>query len=400
MKIPLKDCESTLELCFRCSRCKWICDWDIKSAEFSYICPSLKKFLFDAYSVQGRIDIARALLNGELDYSDKLLEIIYACTLCGGCEVTCKRNRADMEPLKVLHELRFKCVADGIGPMEEHQKFANKVQKFHNPYGEPHETRFEWMPEDHIKSEKAKIAFFVGCTFSYRLPNVARSTIRLLNKLNIKFKVFQGDEYCCGGVLYRVGLASKTKELMEHNLKMIARSGVERVLFACPGCYETFKSIYPKLGGKMNFEVLHVVEFLSDLLDSDKIEFNEFRKHATYHDPCHLGRLMGIYEEPRKILNAIPELKLVEMERSMDNAWCCGAGGGVKAAFKDFALWTAQERLKEVKKSGSNLLLTACPFCELNLKEAVESSGESIEVKDIIELMLETLKTPTNGDSF
>ncbi len=390
--MPLEDCESTLELCFRCSRCKWICDWDIKSAEFAYICPSLKKFLFDAYSAQGRIDIARAILRGELDYSDKLLEIIYACTLCGGCEVTCRRNQANMEPLKVLYELRFRCVEDGKGPMEQHKIFAENVEKYHNPYGEPHEARFEWMPEGETDNEGAEIGFFVGCTVPYRLPNVARAAAGILKKLNIKFRVFQGEEFCCGGVLYRVGLTSKTHELMDHNLNMIEGSGIKKLLFVCPGCYETFKSIYPKLGGNLKFEVQHMVEFLSEHLDNNKIEFNESPQRVTYHDPCHLGRLEGIYEQPRKILNAIPGLILVEMERTMDNAWCCGAGGGVKAAFKDFAFWAASERLDEAKTTDSRLLLTACPFCELNLKEPAEVYKEYPEVKDILEFICETLK--------
>lgn len=392
-KVTLKDCESTLELCFRCSRCKWICDWDIKSAEFSYICPSLKKYLFDAYSVQGRIDIARALLRGELDYNDKLLEIIYACTLCGGCEVTCRRNRADMEPLKVLYELRFKCVDDGKGPMEQHKKFAENVEKYHNPYGEPHETRFDWLPKSTESNEEAEIGLFIGCTIPYRLPNVAKVASNILTKLNIKFKVFQGEEICCGSVLYRVGLASKATELMEHNLKMIKRKGIKKLLFLCPGCYETFKSVYPKLGADLDFELMHMVEFLSDLVDKNELKFNSLHQSVTYHDPCHLGRLLGVYEQPRKILNAIPELTLIEMDRKMDNTWCCGAGGGVKSAFKNFALWAAKERLKEAKTTNSRLIITACPFCELNLKDSIEISDESLEVKDILELVDETIIT-------
>lgn len=365
----------------------------MKSAEFAYICPSLKRFLFDAYSAQGRMDIARAILKGELDYSDKLLEIIYACPLCGGCEVTCRRNQATMEPLKVLYELRFKCVDDGKGPMEQHKKFAENIEKFHNPYGEPHEARFEWMPEGEKDNEGAEIGFFVGCTVPYRLPIVAKAAAGILKKLNVKFRVFPDEEFCCGGVLYRVGLTSKTRELMEHNLKMIEESGIKTLLFVCPGCYETFKSIYPKLGGDLNFEVQHMVEFLSEFLDNNKMEFNESPHRVTYHDPCHLGRLEGVYEQPRKILNAIPGLTLVEMERTMDNAWCCGAGGGVKAAFNEFSLWAARERLDEAKSTGSRLLLTACPFCELNLKEPTELDREYPVVKDILELIYEILKT-------
>jgi Fe-S oxidoreductase len=364
----------------------------MKNAEFSYICPSLKKFLFDAYSVQGRIDIARALLKNELTYSDKLVEIIYACTLCGGCEVTCKRNRADMEPLKVLYELRKKCVNDGIGPMEQHKNFAANIEKYNNPYGEPHEARFAWMP-DHLKGdEETEIGLFFGCTIPYRLPDVAKAAISVLKKLKLKYRVFMGEEICCGSVLYRVGFTSQVTNLMEHNLKMIDQSGINKLLFLCPGCYETFKSIYPKLGATLNFEVEHMVEFLSEFVENNKIKFEKFQQIITYHDPCHLGRLSGIYEQPRKILNAIPGLTLREMDRKMDNTWCCGAGAGVKAAFNDFALWSAKERIKEVKSTHSGTVLTACPFCELNLKDSVEQDNESIEVKDIIEIIDKAIK--------
>ncbi|MBS7249303.1 MAG: (Fe-S)-binding protein, partial [Candidatus Freyarchaeota archaeon] len=221
----------------------------------------------------------------------------------------------------------------------------------------------------------------------------ANATVNILKKLNIKFKVLGDEEYCCGGVLYRVGLASQARELMEHNLKKIEESGLKKLLFVCPGCYETFKSIYPKLGGKLNFEVQHMVEFLSSLSENKRIKFKELSEIVTYHDPCHLGRLAGIYDQPRKILNAIPRLKLVEMDRKMDNSWCCGAGAGVKAAFNDFALWSAKERLEEAKTTGSKLLLTACPFCELNFKDSSEHGKNYPEIKDIVELVDDLMTT-------
>jgi heterodisulfide reductase subunit D len=174
---------------------------------------------------------------------------------------------------------------------------------------------------------------------------------------------------------------------------MIEKSGIKKLLFLCPGCYETFKSIYPKLGGEFDFKVEHIVEFLSEFVENNDIQFNELPERITYHDPCHLGRLSGVYEQPRKILKAIPELQLVEMDRIKDNTWCCGAGGGVKAGFKEFALWSATERINEVKATGSRILLTACPFCELNLKDSVAAHKEAIAVKDIIELVDKIMKT-------
>jgi len=389
--MTLEDYKKTLELCFRCSRCKWICDWDIKSARFSSICPSLKRFLFDAYSAQGRIDIARALLTGDLDYSDKLLEIVYACTLCGGCDITCKRSKGEMEPLRVLYELRAKCVADGKGPLRQHLRFAQSIEEHHNPYDEPHEGRFNLIGRKSTPRKQNGIGYFIGCTAAYKVPRIAKSALSIMNKLGMNVSILGSEEYCCGGPLYRVGLTEKAKESMQHSLEAVKKLGLGKVVFTCPGCYDAFKSIYPKLGGKVDFEPVHIVDFLARTLDQQRIKLKRIRQQVTYHDPCHLGRFMDVYEQPRKILQAIPGLKLVEMERNRDNSWCCGAGGGVKSAFGEFALWSANERLEEAQATRSDTVVTACPFCELNLSQAANASGKTLQVRDILELVDEAI---------
>jgi Fe-S oxidoreductase len=164
------------------------------------------------------------------------------------------------------------------------------------------------------------------------------------------------------------------------------------------------KRHYPGLGGK--FEVLHMVEILLQLIKGGSIKFRkEIPLDVTYHDPCHLGRRLsqapgyyipgkavnGLYEEPRKIISAIPGINLIEMYRIKEYAWCCGAGGGVREAYPDFSLWVAEERIKEARAVGAEAIVTACPWCERNFMDAIERSGIQMKVYDIVDLVYEAM---------
>ena len=227
------------------------------------------------------------------------------------------------------------------------------------------------------------------------------------------------EEYCCGSPVLRTGDVKTFEEFLNKNLDVIESKGIETVIFSCAGCYDTFKVDYP-LRRKVNFRVLHVVEFFSELLETEQLKLTEEVPFTvTYHDPCHLGRnaeryeewdgnvvnLMplvsinippktkrtgskGIYDAPRTILNNIPGLKFVEMERIKEYAYCCGAGAGVKSAFPELALNTAKSRIEEAEDTGANVLTSACPFCSTNLQDAINDSDSKLKFFDISELLL------------
>jgi Fe-S oxidoreductase len=162
---------------------------------------------------------------------------------------------------------------------------------------------------------------------------------------------------------------------------------VRKGVFSCSDGLSHLKLLYPRVTIKMNFEVVHMVEYLDQLIKEGKIKFTRnVPIKVTYHDPCHLGRYAGIYEPPRDILRSIPGLELIEMERSREYSWCCGAGAGVKQAYPDFSLWTAKERIKEAKETGATALVTSCPWCLRNFKDAIKESGEKLDVYDIAEI--------------
>ena len=332
------------------------------------------------------MEIARGLLDKSLKIpTDKLLEIIYSCTTCGSCETICFYNR-EIRPVKVFETLRELLVEEEIGPLPEHIVFINSIKNKHNPYNEEHSERLEWLDKK-INLKSAKLLYFVGCTSSYRTKNIAQATVKILEKLNIDFDI-TGDEWCCGSPLFRVGAVDLGEDVMRHNVEEMKKLGVEKVIFSCAGCYRTFKEDYPAHGIELEFEVQHVSEFLADLIKEGKIKLEDLELDVTYHDPCHLGRHLGVYSAPRDVIEAIPKAKLVEMYRNRYNAWCCGAGGGVKSGYKDLALETAGERIEEAKKTGTKILVSTCPFCQLNLKDAAKAKGEDLEVIDLTELLL------------
>jgi len=391
-------------------------------SKFSTRCPSEKKYLFDSFSAWGRLRLALGLINGRINYSERLIEAIYKCQLCGACDAGCKRN-LDLEILLSLEALRIKCVNDGYGPMPEHKKLADKIEKEHNIFGAPHKNRKKWMKDD--KTDKdADIIYFVGCYSSYIMPEISKSTADIINKAGIGFKLMEPSEYCCGYPLYSTGQLEKAKKIAEHNIETIKNSGASTVLTSCAECYKTLKVDYPKMFNKstndMGYRVIHLVEFVDEQIKKGNIQIkNRLDLRITYHDSCNLARMSepwvfwegkrghfgvtnptmprrrgtyGIYHQPRDILKSIPGINLVEMIRIRENAWCCGAGGGVKEAFPDFAKWTAKERLLEVKETGAEALVTTCPRCKDNFNQTIKDNGDNIKVYDISELIKEAIK--------
>jgi len=417
----LKDYLYTMKSCNSCGQCRFILGPKMKGWEYAEICPIHLRYQYDAYSGQGLINIAQELLEGELEYTDDLIRHVYTCTTCGACDINCKSVR-DMEVLDTILALRAKCVEDGQGPMPEHRKYAESAAKHHNIYGKPHAQRFDWLPKDAALSEKATTAYFAGCTTAYLYPDIARDTMKILKAGGVDFKVMSADEYCCGAPLWRTGQSEAAKRLAEHNMEAFRKHGIKTVITSCAECYGTFRGFYPRIS-EPDFKVLHISEVINRLLEEGKLKpVNELSMKVTYHDPCLLGRLSelyipwsgeiksfgyheppkqwrrgtnGIYDAPREVLKAIPGIELVEMTRNEENAFCCGGGGGVPAAFPDFALWTATERLSEAGSTGAEAVVSACPFCATNFRNAINATQSSIRYHDLTELVSRALAPKT-----
>jgi Fe-S oxidoreductase len=420
--MALEDFRSDQERCSYCSYCKWIPQDKIKSWRFAKGCPSIAYNNFNAYSARGRFAVARSLLQGRSNYTDRVLDVIYKDLSCGSCDVSCKVCRYNLEPLGNILELKARAVEDGQLLPQHIPIIDNLKEQDTMMLGMLKADRGKWangLAVKDLTKEKAGVAFFVGCRFSYdeELWKVPRAAIRLLKKVGIDIGIMGGDEICCGSRAYQMGYRREFTQFAEKNIEAWQEAGVKTIVTSCSDCYFAFKRLYPELGSKVN--VLHTVELVEQLIKQSKIKFSKtIPMTVTYHDPCHLGRqgepyvpwkgeekkifnqvviydppkpryngAWGIYEPPRNVLKSIPGLQLVEMERTREYSWCCGAGGGCSDAYPEFSAWTAGERIEEASYTGAEAIVTACPWCERNFIDTVTTGYKKMMVFDIIELV-------------
>jgi heterodisulfide reductase subunit D len=408
--------------CIKCKGCTWVDHTYMPGPKFMTRCPSAAKYEFDAYGAYGKMRIGHAMAEGLLDWNEKALEVMYACTLCGACDVGCKRN-LDLEIELSLEALRVKAVKDGVGPMPAHKKIAENIAKHHNMYGAPHKKRTGWIPQGITPAQKADVLYFVGCTASYINKEIAQSTVKILKAAGTEF-MLMADEWCCGNTLFSVGLFDEAKALAQRNVDEVRKSGAKVLLTSCAEGYRMWKVDYPKLldisTDDLGFKVLHLVEFADEKVKNGALKMKKpFETRLTYHDSCSLTRLsepwtpyegkrgwMGcveprlkrrrgnreIYAKPRDILKAIPGVNLVEMPRTRENTFCCGAGRGVQEAYPDFAKWAAAHRLEEVKEIGAETLVSSCPWCKNNFAQAVKANGDDVQVLDISEVICASIE--------
>jgi Fe-S oxidoreductase len=423
--MALEDFAAEMDRCSQCSYCKWIPFDHVKSWRFAKNCPSVSYYNFNSYSARGRYAVARSLIKGQSGYSDTVRDIVFTCMTCGSCDVSCKICRYNLEPLEMVRELKFKLVEDGLG-LEAHKAVIESLDREHNTMQQPKAARGEWADDldvPRLPAEKAEVLFHAGCRFSYDkdLHESARAAVRLLKGAGVDIGIMGEQEMCCGGRVYSMGYRNEFSRFAKANMAAWANAGVKTVVTSCADGYHAFKRLYPQLGSQV--QVLHTVEYIDRLVEEGKLSFrSKIPMTVTYHDPCHLGRqgepyvpwsgvekkirsqiivyepkrpryngAWGVYDPPRKILRSIPGVELVEMERIREYSWCCGAGGGVREAYPAFSTWAATERVAEARATGAEALVSACPWCERNLMDAIRAQGDGIQVYDIVELVQKAL---------
>jgi Fe-S oxidoreductase len=396
----LVDYRDSIWGCARCNWCQNHWGWNVKSAEYSEVCPAFHEFRIFPYSGMGKMHIARALLEGDFDYEDdpEVVKFIYTCTTCGACEMNCQRLQ-DKEPLQVNETLRAQLVRDGVGPMPEHKALIKSVKNYDNPWMQPRTQRNRWakkLPIKDVAKDRAEVLFFVGCTsaFDNTLWPVAQNTAKILLHADVDIGILGKDELCCGSPVARIGDRETFISLAKRNIERLNDTGAKEIVTFCPGCYRSLTQDYFEIPNapELQAKVYHSSQYFDRLVTEERLVFNNSEPlRATWHDPCHLGRHCGIYEEPRRLLRAMPGMELVEMERIKDQAWCCGGGGGVRTAFRDFAQKTAVKRIGEAKKTGASAIITACPFCEQNLGEAIDKMSDGMKLYDLTQLMVRSL---------
>jgi len=368
---------------------------------FQPTCPSGEKYKFEAFFGGGKSWLARAVLEGRVNMKDPaLVDILFACPTCGSCQQQCTLEDPEVgyhhRIMSLIEALRADCVKAGSGLPGKQKTFGVHIGKEHNPYMELHNDRLSWLPTDLKLPEKAETVYYVGCTSAYRQKELTRATVEVFKKANMDFTIMK-DEWCCSSPLLRTGQWETSwvsaKDVAQHNVNEAEKTGANTIVTTCAGCYRTWKKDYTEeykdlLNANHSFQILHTTQLLEQLLKKGELQpKNNIKMKVTYHDPCHLGRHMGVYDPPRNLLRAIPSIEFVEMPRTRENAWCCGSGGGVKSGYPEWAVEISGERVKEAEQLGVEAIVSACPFCERNLTDAINKYGSKLTVYDVVELL-------------
>jgi len=384
-----------LYACAECGRCRENCPATIagKSLNPQELIKDLKVHLLKSGD-----DLLCKREGTNLNINSSLIENIvtedevWACTNCYSCQEQCP---VDIEHVQKIVDLRRNLVlTEGRFPKEVRRTFKN-LRTYGDPLGMGRALRSDWAQGLEVKElsedSKVDILFWVGCSGAFSDMN--RKTIvsltKLFKKAGVNFGVLGKDEKCCGDPARRIGNEYLFQKLAQENIECMKRYGVKKIVTACPHGFNILKHEYPHFGGE--FEVFHYTEYILDLIEESRLRITQsINERVTYHDPCYLGRCNGMYEPPRKIVNAIPGINLIEMNRSKEKSFCCGAGGG--------RFWMQEEmgkkglnelRIEEAVKTKAEIVITSCPFCLTMLDDGIKLKEleESIKVLDLIELV-------------
>jgi len=362
-------------------------------------CPLLD--ITEGWQSQGAAGITLALYTAvkwgvEREYKEVLRNLLFSCTTCRKCVLACKETCVGVDLLDVIDKGRQLFIEEMIGPMPQQKKALEFSERYGNPYGMLPSERKEWLKglgvPNFSRGVGLEVLLYIGCTAPHdsRVADMTRAVIKLLEKAQVQFGILE-DEVCCGCPPLRLGEELLFEDLSEKNLNQFKSLGVKRIVTLSPHCFDTFINKYPK-EEMQGIKIQHYSQFLADLIEQKRLVFNSrIEKKVTYEDPCYLGRHNDIYEEPRKVLNSIPGIELVEFRRSRADSLCCGGGGGrMWADFEAERERLANIRVREALDVGTEIIVTACPFCLINIEDGIKSVNveDSLKVKDLAELML------------
>ena len=388
----LSKLEKDILQCISCGDCREATDYTNNPPKWGVCVAKENSPGFDPYYGRGKMQIIRSLWQGKLDLSKDMANVIYQCPTCNACSSTCYYG---INCVKYYEALRADLVEAGCG-LDSHQAMNQALQEKLNPYDQDNARKMDWVENlgfdvKRAGVDPADVLYFAGCTAAL-LPDVqaiAAKTASVLRKLGVDFAVLGDREICCGSVAARTGDRNTFQAIAEKNAALLKETGIKTIVTSCAGCYRTLKIDYPEVLGDWDFEILHSAEFIGKVVEEKGIQLKDLGIRATYHDPCHAGRHVGLYEPPRALLSKIASIS--EMKTIKESAKCCGAGGGVKKAFPKLALDIAKSRLAEAAATGADYLVSICPFCNRNLSDAAKELGSDMKIKDLIELVDEAI---------
>jgi Fe-S oxidoreductase len=319
---------------------------------------------------------------------------LWACTTCMACVQECPvmiehvDTIVDLRRGLVLNESRF--------PDELKTTFSN-LERNYTPWGFGHSSRADWAEDLDIprlvNTPDAEILFWVGCAGAYdaRYRKVTQAFAKLMKIADVKFAILGTEEKCTGDPARRMGNEYLAQSLITENIATLGKYGVKKIVVTCPHCLQSLGKEYKQFGG--DYDVVHHTTFLQQLIEEGRLRLSPEKKNKiTFHDPCYLGRYNDEYDAPRAVVDMVGEER-VEMKRSKDRSFCCGAGGGRMWMEEREGTRVNMERTEEVLATGCDVVGTGCPFCMTMITDGVKAreADGNVQVKDVAELVLEAI---------
>jgi len=361
--------------CIQCGKCTGGCPIAIICKSFN-----VRRILYDILNTEGE----------EVAHNK---DFLWNCSTCGTCTNRCPKG---VDPMGEIINLRSVLVEDGAVP-KKIGDVLKSIDVRKNPWGMGKDLRVDWAEGLNAKNiadvPEVEVLYFVCCTpaFDKRLQKIPRGISKVLQKAGIEFGILGVEEVCCGNEIKRLGDIWDFEALRDKNMENFTKYPIKQIIVSSPHCFNTFTHDYTELKA----EVKHYTQVVDELISQRRLIFSKsFSKKVTYHDPCFLGKHNKIFEEPRRILQNIPELTFIEFDRSRERSLCCEGGGGRMwiEAFEAFER-TANIRVKDALDMGVDVIATACPFCILTLEDAVKTLGleDKLKVMDVIEIVGEAM---------
>jgi Fe-S oxidoreductase/FAD/FMN-containing dehydrogenase len=362
-------------------------------------CPVFTEERWLSSSPKGKMTFTKEFLSGKRDVDDYMYKRYFQCTLCGKCKEVCQ---AMIPVCDIFEHIRMRLHDMGWDRMEPHDMLLDSIMANGNPFGDPREKRTELYPdkaEGFIKPDEAgkvDVLLFAGCVNSYQDLALMKNLMGILDAVGKTYTTLGTEEGCCGYVALISGL-SEFDEIGRGLADRLMKSGADLVVTPCAGCFKTLSHHYEEHGIEHGLKVMHLVEYLEELIKEGGVEFKKpFGKKVAYHDPCDIGRHLGIYEPPREVLRSVPELELVEFPTNRNMATCCGGGGALKMVDLDLSKDIAFRRIQEAIDAGAEIVTSGCPACKANLKLAADRARKEklgkVKVMDLTEIVGRSLK--------
>ena len=393
-----------LDACTRCGRCQEVCPAHLTGKPLSP-----KKLIQELKA--DLVEQGPALLRGKRNGQsapesdcpalvDRVVteDELWACTTCAACEEVCPVR---IEPIGKIIAMRRNLVLEQGKISGSVMSSLRSVQDRGHPWKGAPASRTDWLSGLDVKTIDSNggngLLYWVGCTAAVqeRGMNVPISLAKILAAAGVHIDLLGHEESCCGHFARRLGDEYLFQCQAKQNIETLQRYQVKKIVTACPHCYHTLKYEYPQFGAQ--FEVVHHTELILQLINEGRLQFSgELNKVVAYQDPCYLGRYHEIYEAPRKILAAIPGVKVVEMSSCRSHSLCCGAGGGRMWMEEEPDQRVNQLRMKDAVATQADIVITACPFCLQMFEDAAGAleMEKPLEVLDLVELLERAVKLP------